>query len=130
MRAGDLAGAQGCYAAYESSSAGSGIVDGGSLVGNESAKVLSSILSRRSCLSSFGTGRSSGSRRLPLCSGSAGVTCGFPCSLGTTHLTRNQRALIGCHNVSGAAGLVESPATVMSELFTHMKARLNLFSYP
>lgn len=64
------------HAALASSSSGSGIVEGGSLVGKESANVLSSDFSRTS--SGFVAGLSSGSLPLPRCSGSAGVTCGFP----------------------------------------------------
>src|SRR5689334_19476616 len=44
------------------------MLEGGSLVGNESASVLSSILSRTSFLFSGSPGRSSGSRRLPVLS--------------------------------------------------------------
>jgi hypothetical protein len=66
------------HAANESSSSGSGMLDGGSLVGNESARVLSSILSRIAFLSSSFTGRSSGSRRRPGSSESWGCTCGLP----------------------------------------------------
>jgi len=44
------------------------MLDGGSLVGNESAKVLSSILSRTSTSSLLFTGLPSGSRLLPGCS--------------------------------------------------------------
>lgn len=63
-------------AALASSSSGSGIVEGGSLVGKESANVLSSDFSRTS--SGFVAGLSSGSLPLPRCSGSSGVTCGLP----------------------------------------------------
>jgi hypothetical protein len=51
------------------------MLDGGSLVGNESAKVLSSAFSRTSTSSFLFTGRPSGSRLLPGCSSSlwAGV---------------------------------------------------------
>src|SRR5256885_8607766 len=54
--------ATGSHAVSESSSEGSGMLDGGSLVGNESASDLSSIFSRNSALSCSSTGRSSGSR--------------------------------------------------------------------
>src|SRR5437660_2383074 len=52
------------------------MLDGGSLVGNESASVLSKPLSRAGFSSV--AGRSSGSRRLPECSGSWGVIWGAP----------------------------------------------------
>ena len=44
------------------------MVEGGSLVGNESARVLSSIFSRTCSWFVLSTVRSSGSRRLPRCS--------------------------------------------------------------
>src|SRR5437868_15081745 len=53
----------------ESAATGSGMEDGGSLVGKESASVLSSIFSRSSALVSVR--RSSGSLRLPESSGQA-----------------------------------------------------------
>src|ERR1051325_1076266 len=49
------------FAYRNESSFGFGSVDGGSLAGNESASVLSSIFSRLPCRSSGFTGRSSGS---------------------------------------------------------------------
>lgn len=69
------------YPASASPSPGSGMLDGGSLVGKESASVLSCAFSRRCCspVSSSVIGRSSGSRREPLCSRSFGVICGLPC---------------------------------------------------
>ena len=50
------------------SSLGSGMVEGGSLVGNESANVLSIIFSRTCRSSLLSMGRYSGSRLLPWCS--------------------------------------------------------------
>ena len=75
-------------ATFASSSDGSGMLDGGSLVGNESASVLSWARSRSwrfsSCVSLSMHGRSSGSRRDPLCSRSFGVIWGLPCVFGVS----------------------------------------------
>lgn len=55
------------------------MLEGGSLVGNESANVLSSARSRRfCCVSSSSALRSSGSRPEPGCARSLGVICGLP----------------------------------------------------
>src|ERR1035438_3365410 len=57
------------------------MLEGGSLVGNESARVLSCACSRR-CLSRVSppvTWRAAGSRPDPVCSRSFGVICGLPC---------------------------------------------------
>src|SRR4051794_39390823 len=63
------------YAAIESSSPGSGMLEGGSLAGYESASVLSIIFSR-TCFSFFSTVRSSGSRPVAPDAGS-GTCCAF-----------------------------------------------------
>lgn len=76
FRVRSIFGASSGFHAAPSSSSGSGIEDGGSLVGNESANVLSRDFSRIS--SGFFAGLSSGSLPLPRCSGSLWVICGVP----------------------------------------------------